>query len=360
MKYAIIHAGKDLLRDQIEKDLKDELKSRGFMIGHLDGEINFILNFTQFDKLSAVHRRRQNEFVVSIALLQKETDDLKYLCYNSLVQTLSNLFICVKSDGESVSEVYCITPEVGFYKIEYSVPGLVDLMLPVITAHFAINNRIRYDLPAKYTTTKITEELKYYGTVLNNLGVLPAPFPLHEVLSQENINHVYKIFNVSGLSYGNLSARERIEEVGENTFWMTARGVDKGQLKGVGKDILLVEGFDEKEGKILARIPAGSNTSIRVSVDAIEHLMIYQTFAEVGAIVHVHAWMKDILCTTQNFPCGTLELAKEVVGLLKTTPNPTRAVIGLKNHGLTITGNNLGDIFSRIEGKLLKEVPMMV
>jgi ribulose-5-phosphate 4-epimerase/fuculose-1-phosphate aldolase len=98
---------------------------------------------------------------------------------------------------------------------------------------------------------------------------------------------------------------------------------------------------------------------MRVSVDAIEHTLIYQAFPEVGAILHVHAWMKDILSTHQNFPCGTLNLAEEVLALLKTTDQPGRAVVGLKNHGLTITGPDLDDIFSRIEGKLLKEVPMI-
>ena len=50
--------------------------------------------------------------------------------------------------------------------------------------------------------------------------------------------------------------------------------------------------------------------------------------------------------------------AEEVVDLLKKTDNPGSAVVGLKNHGLTITGKNLDDIFERITGKLKTEVPM--
>jgi hypothetical protein len=38
--------------------------------------------------------------------------------------------------------------------------------------------------------------------------------------------------------------------------------------------------------------------------------------------------------------------------------NPASAVVGLKNHGLTITGVSLDEIFDRIEGRLLKVVPM--
>ncbi len=86
--------------------------------------------------------------------------------------------------------------------------------------------------------------------------------------------------------------------------------------------------------------------------------MIYRTFPEVGAIIHVHAWMDGVPCTRQNYPCGTIELAREVVDLLKQTENPSQTVVGLKNHGLTITGYDLEDIFSRIRGKLQTEVAM--
>jgi len=96
----------------------------------------------------------------------------------------------------------------------------------------------------------------------------------------------------------------------------------------------------------------------RVSVDAVEHQLIYQTFPEVGAIIHVHAWLPGVMCTRQNYPCGTIELAEEVVNLLKRTDNPASTAVGLKNHGLTITGHSLDDIFTRIEGKLQTEVAM--
>ena len=81
-------------------------------------------------------------------------------------------------------------------------------------------------------------------------------------------------------------------------------------------------------------------------------------YADVGAVVHVHAWLEGAFCTQQNHPCGTVELAEEVVRLLAETPDSTRAVIGLKNHGLTITGHDLEDVFSNIQGRLQTQVPM--
>jgi ribulose-5-phosphate 4-epimerase/fuculose-1-phosphate aldolase len=141
---------------------------------------------------------------------------------------------------------------------------------------------------------------------------------------------------------------------------MTARGVDKSNLKGVGQDILLVTGYRIEDEKVVVSVPADHDPSIRVSVDAIEHALLYETFPNIGAIVHVHAWYKDdIPATRQNYSCGTIELAREVAEIISTTDHPERTVIGLKNHGLTITGKSLEEIFDRIEGKLLKEVPMM-
>jgi ribulose-5-phosphate 4-epimerase/fuculose-1-phosphate aldolase len=96
----------------------------------------------------------------------------------------------------------------------------------------------------------------------------------------------------------------------------------------------------------------------RASVDAIEHWMIYQEHPDVGAIVHVHAWMDGVKATEINYPCGTIELARTVAQLVRESDNPAQAVIGLKNHGLTITGRDLEDIFERIEGRIIPRVPM--
>ena len=96
----------------------------------------------------------------------------------------------------------------------------------------------------------------------------------------------------------------------------------------------------------------------KIIVDAVEHELIYRSFPETGAIIHVHAWMKNVPCTRQNYPCGTHELALEVVNLLKETEDPSQTAVGLKNHGLTITGHNLDDIFTRIRGRLLTQVAM--
>jgi hypothetical protein len=68
--------------------------------------------------------------------------------------------------------------------------------------------------------------------------------------------------------------------------------------------------------------------------------------------------MEDIASTRINYPCGTIELATGVADLVRQAPDPVHAVIGLRNHGLTITGESLDEIFARIDGKIQRQVPM--
>ena len=86
--------------------------------------------------------------------------------------------------------------------------------------------------------------------------------------------------------------------------------------------------------------------------------MIYHEHPSVGAIVHVHAWMDGISSTEVNYPCGTIQLARAVAELVRQEPKPSQAIIGLKNHGVTITGTSMDEIFERIEGKIIPQVPM--
>jgi ribulose-5-phosphate 4-epimerase/fuculose-1-phosphate aldolase len=138
---------------------------------------------------------------------------------------------------------------------------------------------------------------------------------------------------------------------------MSASGVDKSKLEVAGRDILLVSDYDEANGRMILSVPPTVEPR-RVSVDAIEHWMIYQEHPDVGAVLHVHAWMEGIKATDVNYPCGTEELARSVAELLAAEPDPLHAVIGLRNHGITATGESLPEILDRIEPRVLRQVPM--
>ena len=138
---------------------------------------------------------------------------------------------------------------------------------------------------------------------------------------------------------------------------MSASGVDKSMLAEPGRDILLVTGFDAERNAMRLSVPPWAEPR-RVSVDAIEHWTIYREHPGVGAILHVHAWIDGIPATEINFPCGTAELAASVAALIAAEPDPDHAVIGLRNHGITATGESLDEILARIEPRLLRQVPM--
>ena len=150
--------------------------------------------------------------------------------------------------------------------------------------------------PELWDGDEITADIGAAGRRLDELDLLPSPFPVEEYLSGRDLRHVMRLYSVGGLSYGNLSARKD-----ETRFWMSASGVDKSQLETVGRDILMVKDFDDERGVIVLSVPPGIEPR-RVSVDAIEHWMIYQAHPEVGAILHVHAWMEGIAGDRRQLP----------------------------------------------------------
>jgi ribulose-5-phosphate 4-epimerase/fuculose-1-phosphate aldolase len=349
----------DLLN--LADNITEEIARKGNELVSHDENSNFVLNIIDIKTPKAFRRKTQEEMVVSITLIREPVENLKALCYVALVKSISNMLFCISfAEGKENPKAFSITPEVGFLEFNYDPSSIYKYMYPVISSHFVLRNKLDDDLKLKEDEIIAeVEELKAYGKELGSLGVLPAPFPLTNFLEKDLIDQLYRLYQIKGLSYGNLSIRNVNHNIGNTSYWMTARGVDKSDLKGIGKDILLVTGYDKENGEMQVSVPQAYDARIRVSVDAIEHYMIYREFPGTGAIVHVHAWIDDVLCTAQSFPCGTRELAENVVELLKKTSSPERTEVGLKNHGLTITGPDIKDIFQRIRGRLKTNVPML-
>jgi ribulose-5-phosphate 4-epimerase/fuculose-1-phosphate aldolase len=367
MKFALIKNGDRPARDRIAEELVETCLAHGHELGSPENGVKFVLNLTDAESPRIYRRHAQSVIVFSLITLDAPPEDLRSLCYSTLVRSLSNVVLCAVprpeaagNGGKPAYEMYFTTPEAGFYHLGYDADQVFERMIPIARARFALQNRIAADLPPAYwETSPVVEDMRRSAGKLDGLGVLPTPFPLHELLSEDSIRHIFLLFGMKGLSYGNMSARERVPELGEQTFWMTARGVNKAKITKIGRDILLVRGIDDETKEILVSVPPDHDPKARVSVDAVEHELIYRTFPEVGAIVHVHAWIDGVACTRQNYPCGTVELAEEVVHLLKQTDRPGRTAVGLKNHGLTITGPCLDEIFGRIRDRLRTEVRMM-
>jgi len=361
MKFAVVKDGHRRLRDQLAERLVSTFVAHGHeLCDDSEDGIQMVLNLTDADQPRPYRRRSRVVFVVGFVASDCLPDNAESAVYTLLVRSLSNLAIYATSvDG--CAEAHFTTLEAGFYHTTFDPEAIYDHILPLVTSRLVIQNVLSSDLPQAYWQgTPITQRMIHFGREMERLGVLPAPFPIRELLSERDLQHVYRLYGITGLSYGNLSARGSIPEMGPTTFWMTGRGVNKAKLKGVGHDLLLIRGYDAASASILVSVPPQHNARARASVDAIEHYLIYSAFPEVGAIVHVHAWIDGVLSTQQNYPCGTYQLAEEVVGLLHDAESPSRTAVGLKNHGLTITGHSLDEIFKRIQGRLLTQVPIML
>lgn len=295
-------------------------------------------------------RSGKGVFVVSVLELPAAACSIEQL-YPLLIRTLSNLLIVQSSNGA----VHLVTPEKGHVVLHGDdVTGEIRKRLDILaSANLIIDNIFDTDLePALWHGDAHTAAIARAGRRLAQLNLLPAPIRLEELLSPEDLAFLRRVYSIGGLSAGNFS-----ERLDTQRFWMSASGIDKSRMTEVGRDFLLVKAFDEKAGAMRLSVPPNVEPR-RVSVDAIEHWLVYRENPEVQAILHVHAWLNGTLSTEVHLPCGTYELGMAIAELVKKAPDPGHTVVGQKNHGLTITGSSLDEIMDRVGGKLVAEVPM--
>lgn len=327
-------------------------EAAGFVQAADAADAALVLNVVAPSQPRPFRRRSRGTFVAALWSLPCMPANGLRATYPMLVRALANISLCyVPGHG-----VLFTTMERGHYLVpesEHLAAAVFERLEPLASARLVIENEFRRDLePELWQGDALTAEIADAGRRLDRLGLLPAPFPVEDLVSERDLRHIKRLYAIGGLSYGNLSARKDARR-----FWMSASGVDKSKLEQPGRDILLVSGFDEDAGRIVLSVPPDVEPR-RVSVDAIEHWMIYRQNPAVGAILHVHAWIDGIAATDVNYPCGTAELAESVAALVAAAPDPGRAVVGLRNHGITATGESLREILDRIEPRLQPQVPM--
>jgi ribulose-5-phosphate 4-epimerase/fuculose-1-phosphate aldolase len=358
--------------DWFAAGLRSRLLEAGY--GHHDApgpDVHLVLHHVDPDRPRPYRRKAAPTFVVAVVALREPPEDVLRAGYPMLVRALANLCVLV-SDGPEGRAAHFVTLEQGTYTIDAKASrddeffeAVFERIEPLAMSRLVIANEFRTDLaPGLWEGNEQTGQIRRAGERLAALNLLPAPFPVEDILPPRDLRHVKLLYGLGGLSYGNLSARHESSDEGETgdsgigpEFWMSASGVDKADLRVVGEHILLVRGYDPDLDAMVLSVPPNV-TPKRVSVDAIEHWNIYREHPDVGAIVHVHAWIDGVSATEVNYPCGTLELAEAVAGLVRAAPDSSHAIVGQRNHGLTITGPSLDEIFERIDGKIVRNVPM--
>lgn len=358
--YAIVNnQNQSPTMDRFASGLKRQMDQHGYLQhSSPEEEIQIAFNFVDPKHPKRFRRKGKGTFVVTITENDQKTDDVFKIAYPILIRSLGNFLIYIDRSGKELA-TYFITLEQGCYTTTNQemdsayFEEVFQRLYPLATAQLIIDNQFDTDLTEDlWNGDEVTRKIYQAGKTLDQMNLLPTPFPIKHLLSPKDLRHIQLLYGIGGLSYGNLSARKD-----QKRFWMSASGVNKGNLKKVGQDVLLIKGYDESKQAMQISVPRHVKPR-RASVDAIEHWMIYKEHPKVGAIVHIHAWMDGIPSTEINYPCGTLQLAQAVATQIRQSENPARAIIGLKNHGLTITGPDLDDIFERIEGRIIPQVPM--
>ena len=347
--YAIWGTATSPAHEEWVRSVGKQFEKDGFVAVDDIAEADFVLNMFDAADPKAFRRASRGTYSAAFYELSEVPEDALKENYPMLVRTLSNV-VLLRVAGAGV---WFTTMERGTYHVPDDPAEIYERLEPLATSRLVIDNEWIPDLePELWDGDDVTADIGSAGHRLDELDLLPSPFPVEEYLSGRDLRHVMRLYSVGGLSYGNLSARKD-----ETRFWMSASGVDKSQLETVGRDFLMVKDFDDERGVIVLSVPPGIEPR-RVSVDAIEHWMIYQAHPDVGAILHVHAWMEGIAATDVNYPCGTQELAVAVADLVALEPDPAHGVIGLRNHGITCTGESLAEILDRVAPKVLRQVPM--
>ena len=327
-------------------------------------DTNVVLHAVDPDAPRPYRRKAAPTFVVAVVPLATTPEHLVRSGYPVLVRALANVAMLVVDHGDGAIVVHFVTLEQGTATVGPApldaafVAKVFERLEPLASSRLVIANEFVADLPETlWHGDDRSAQMLQAGKHLDGLGLLPAPFPLEEILPPRDLRHVQLLYGLGGLSYGNCSIR-RFEAGGPtDEFWMSASGVDKSSLREIGRDILLVRGYDATRDTMILSVPPDVQPR-RVSVDAIEHWMIYREHPEVGAILHVHGWIDGVPSTEINFPCGTRELATAVADLVRVADDPARCVVGQRNHGLTITGTDLDEIFRRVGPLISPQVPM--
>jgi hypothetical protein len=158
-------------------------------------------------------RRAAPTFVVGISAQPERPADLLRVGYPRLVRSLSNLTVIVSGDGGERRADF-VTLEQGTYGLQHTgtdhdfFRDAFERLEPLATSRLVIANEFCADLPeALWNGDDYTAQIRRAGEHLAALDLLPAAFPIEEILPPRDLRHVKLLFGIGGLSYGNVSAR---------------------------------------------------------------------------------------------------------------------------------------------------------
>jgi hypothetical protein len=147
--------------------------------------VRLVLNVCDIDRPRSVHRRGQGTFVATIVRGGDDEREVMKAAYPVLVRSLSNMVI-FNTVVDGMLESHFITIEQGHYVVRHTdgeqafFERIYERIQPLACSHLVINNDFVPDLPnALWQGDEQTRQISWAGTQLDQMGLLPAAFPIH-------------------------------------------------------------------------------------------------------------------------------------------------------------------------------------
>ena len=202
--YAIWGTATSPEHEEWVRRIGQEFERDGFAAVDEVADADFVLNMFDAYDPKAFRRASRGTYSASFYELPDAPDDVLKTSYPMLVRTLANVVVLhVPGVG-----VWFTTMERGTYRITDDPADVFERLAPLAKSKLVIDNEFVPDLePELWDGDENTAELGIAGQRMEELDLLPAPFPVHEFLSERDLRHVMRLYQVGGLSYGNLSQR---------------------------------------------------------------------------------------------------------------------------------------------------------
>jgi hypothetical protein len=175
------------------KTLSQVMVAKGYRFEPQAEHPRAVLNFIQAEKPTPYRRKAQGTMVISFLELPQMPPDPIAGLYSYLVRALSNMLV-VYVPGQGA---YFLTLELGRYH-EPEGPGFAERVFerihPIASSVLVVNNHFEPDLePELWQGDALTGSLSAAGRKLAEWDLLPAAFPIEEILPPEDFRHVKRL-----------------------------------------------------------------------------------------------------------------------------------------------------------------------
>jgi ribulose-5-phosphate 4-epimerase/fuculose-1-phosphate aldolase len=359
-----LHGVRDAFFARVAPRLIEVMRAHGYdQDPEYGDETNIVFYFPGPERPYGFFRRGKRNFVIAVAQMPPMAAlpaTMPRPFYWVVTETAANLGALFVPTPEG--ERLCfITPERGYYSVQTTPETFAEALFvaiePLARARLLLHFEIAFDLPEAVweRAAPVREQIRQAGQWLHARGLLPDPCD-DEDIPPKTRSFLWHMFRITGISYGNMSARDP-EGAG---LWITASGIDKARIDPHGGDVMLITGVDPETSLIRVRMPVhleGRLRHRRPSVDSAGLWWVYQAFPQIGWMLHFHGDVVDTegtVLTDFNYPCGTDLEGQALVRGFGLVDNPALAVVRMPFHGCWASGGVTDNGFERVYAELTR------